>query len=206
MSYRIYTSDAFILSAKHSRDADLSLFVFTEQFGLLHAAAKSARHMKSKLRYSLQSLTFGSISLVKGREIWRVTSAKKMINLYDKRLPAEFRTVLARMLMSVERFCPREQPEPVVFDLIKAASGFVFKDLAAGSSAGDSFGNLMKLERVFLLKLMHELGYVDINPQIEIFIKEKINTSFMNILDLMTEEQERAINQAVERAIVQSHL
>lgn len=214
MSYRIYTSDAFILSAKHTRDADLSLFAFTERFGLLHAAAKSARYMKSKLRYSLQSMTFGSLSLVKGREIWRVTSAKKMINLYDKRLPAEFRTVLARMLLAVERFCPREQPEPVIFDLLKAASGFVFKDMAPLASGVSGMGaanhghaeRLEHLEKTFLLKLMHELGYVDINPQIEIFIQEKINPSFMNILDLMTPEQEKAINQAVDRAIVQSHL
>ncbi len=222
MSYRIYTSDAFILSAKHSKDADLSLFVFTEKFGLLHATAKSARHMKSKLRYSLQSMTFGSISLVKGREIWRVTSAKKMINLYDKRIPAALRTFLARMLVMVERFCPREQPEPVIFDILKSISGFVFKDLAAAAAAvavsdgsaqtalqnpaQDLAQNLTRFEQVCMLKLMYELGYVEINPQIQIFIQEKIDSAFMNILDLMTEGQERAVAVAVDRAIVQSHL
>lgn len=224
MSYRIYTSDAFILSAKHSKDADLSLFVFTEKFGLLHATAKSARHMKSKLRYSLQSMTFGSISLVKGREIWRVTSAKKMINLYDKRIPAALRTFLARMLVAVERFCPREQPEPVIFDILKSVSGFVFKDLApaaiaaserqmqsvlqnAAQNLAQNFAqNLARFEQVCLLKFMYELGYVELNPQIQIFVQEKIDSAFMNILELMTEGQEKAIAIAVDRAIVQSHL
>jgi hypothetical protein len=220
MSYRIYTSDAFILSAKQSRDADLSLLAFTELFGLLHANAKSARHMKSKLRYSLQSMTFGSISMVKGRELWRVTSAKKMISLYDKRIPAESRMLLARMLLHVERFCPREQPEPVIFELIKSMSGFIFKDLTASvlngaggkdaSSANGALNSLphycARLEKIFLLRLMHELGYVERNEQTGIFIMEKINPSFMNILELMTDEQEKAIDIAVERAIVQSHL
>ncbi len=209
MSYRIYTSDAFIIAAKHSKDADLSILAFTESFGILHAAAKSARHLKSKLRYSLQSLTFGSISMVKGREIWRVTSAKKMISLYDNRIQAEARVLLARALSHVARFCPREQPEPAIFDMLKALSGFIFKDLSANAAAGSiqSFAvNCARLEKVFALRLMHELGYVDKNEKTQIFMQEKIDSSFMNVLELMTEDQEKAIDFAVDRAIVQSHL
>ena len=206
MSYRIYTSDAFIITAKQSRDADLAVFAFTEQFGILHATAKSARHIKSKLRYSLQSMTFGSLSLVKGREIWRVTSAKKMISLYDKRIPAEGRVLLARVLAHTERFCPREQPEPVIFDMLKAVSGFVFKDLSLPERLPQYALNCERLEKVFLLRLMYELGYVDKNERLQIFIQEKIDSSFMNVLDLMTDDQEKAVSVAIDRAIVQSHL
>lgn len=213
MSYRIYTTDAFVITAKPSRDADLAVFAFTEQFGLLHATAKSARLIKSKLRYSLQSMTFGSLSMVKGREIWRVTSAKKMISLYDKRIPAEARVLLARMLAHVERFCPREQPEQVIFDMVKALSGFIFKDLSAaaglpssGPLAASIASNCARLEKIFLVRLMHELGYVEKNDRIQIFIEEKIHAPFMNVLDLMTDEQEKALDAAIDRAVVQSHL
>jgi DNA repair protein RecO len=201
MSYRIYTSDAFIITAKQSKDADLSIFVFTELFGLLHATAKSARQMKSKLRYSLQSMTFGSLSMVKGREIWRVTSAKKMISLYDKRIPAEARVLLARILAHVERFSPREQPEPVIFETLKAISGFIFKNLD-----GNSAINCARLEKIFLLRLLYELGYIEKNPRTENFIQEKINPSFMNILELMTDEEEKEVDKAIDRAMIQSHL
>ncbi len=206
MSYRIYTSDAFIITAKHSKDADLSILAFTEKFGLLHATAKSARHMKSKLRYSLQSMTFGSISMVKGREIWRLTSAKKMISLYDKRIPAEARVLLSRILTHVERFCPREQPEPIIFDTLKSISGFVFKDFAVLESIISLPKKCQRLEKVFLLRLLHELGYIDENDHTKIFIKEKIHPAFINILELMTDGEEKAIDAAIDRAIVQSHL
>ncbi len=206
MSYRIYTSDAFIITAKQSKDADLSIFAFTETFGLLHATAKSARHMKSKLRYSLQSMTFGSLSMVKGREIWRVTSAKKMISLYDKRIPAEARVLLARILSHVERFCPREQQELVIFENLKAISGFIFKDLATGELVTTLAKNCARLEKIFLLRLLHELGYIEKNSRTENFIQEKINPAFMNILELMTDEEEREIDKAIDRAMIQSHL
>ena len=96
MSYTIYSTDGFIIEQKPSKDADISLLVFTEQFGLIFAVATGARYLKSKLRYSLQSLSFSNISLVKGREVWRVTSAKKLISLYDRRLPIEYRALFAR--------------------------------------------------------------------------------------------------------------
>ncbi len=206
MSYRIYTSDAFIISARQSKDADLSVFAFTETFGLLHATAKSARHIKSKLRYSLQSLTFGSLSMVKGREIWRVTSAKKSISLYDKRIPPEARVLLVRILSHVERFCPREQPEPAIFDMLKSFSGFVFKDVHALASSAGLEANCMRLEKIFLLKLMHELGYVSADGAVGTFVKEKTQSSLMHAVGNMTDEEEREIDKAIDRAIVQSHL
>ena len=157
MTYHVYTSDAFVITSRPSKDADVSVLVFTEEYGLLYAIAKSARQLRSKQKYALQSLSYSSISLVKGREVWRITSVKKYISLYDKRIALEFRTLFARILASIDRFCPREQKEPEIFALLKHISAFVFKDLSGETTY---VPDIPAIECYFLLNMFYELGYV----------------------------------------------
>lgn len=226
MSYRIYTTDCFIIKTRVSRDADASLLLFTNQFGLLNANARSLRQGKSKLRYSLQSLSFSSISLVKGRELWRVTSAKKHISLYDKRLPLVYRTMFARMLMFIERFCPRETSEPEIFEIMKQISGFIFKREAVRSKleqkkvdsekpASNIAGPkvevagifIERLEMIFMLKSLFELGYVSQESDTEInsnIIKKEISEEMIG--SLADEAIFKKIKQMIEKGMNESHL
>lgn len=164
MTYAIYTSDAFVVKSRPSKDADLSVLIFTENYGLLYAIAKSARLLRSKQKYALQSLSYSSISLVKGREMWRITSVKKHISLYDKRIAPEFRTLFARMLLFIERFCPREQIEAEIFQLLKHVSGFIFKDIASDTQA---VTYIKAIEIFFSINAFYVLGYVKKGPYID---------------------------------------
>lgn len=175
MSYTIFTTDSFIIKARQSKDADLSLLIFTKDFGLISATAKSARLAKSKLRHALQTLSFSSVSLVRGREIWRVTSAKKYASLYDKRLPIQYRTLFSRILKFVERFCPKEVVEYHIYEDLKKISAFIFKREADKVPVSEK--DIEILELIMMVKVLNKLGYIGL---------EKINK---NILDCNFSEQ-----------------
>lgn len=205
MSYTIFTTDSFIVKAEPTRDADVSLLLFTEQFGLLHAVAKSARQVKSKLRPSLQSLSFSSMSLVKGREVWRVTSAKKHISLHDKRLPITYKSMLARILLFVERFCPRETSEQQIFENLKDLSGFIFKREADKKTAGTANAEIIEsIELIFAIKTLFELGYVTLIPEIEDCIRKTLSEEI--IQSVSQPELRKKIRQIVEKGMAESHL
>lgn len=202
MSYTIFTTDSFIVKAYPSRDADVTLLLFTEQFGLVHAVAKSARQVKSKLRYSLQSLSFSSISLVKGREVWRVTSAKKHISLYDKRLPIIYRGMFARILFFVERFCPRETSESTIFQNIKTLSGLIFKREAEKNVV--THEEIENYELIFNLKTLYELGYVTLDSDIEELVNSQFSIDIVNGLN--ESSLKKKVKQMIDKGITESHL
>lgn len=198
MSYTIYSTDGFIIEQKPSKDADISLLVFTEQFGLIFAVATGARYLKSKLRYSLQSLSFSNISLVKGREVWRVTSAKKLISLYDRRLPIEYRALFARLLAGLVRFCPREQIEDSVFRLLKSLSRLIFSDHK--NLVQYQGGAIVEIEYIYLLNLLYYLGYVVKNEDqaISEFISTNISSNMIKNATAYLSEIEKVVNKAIE--------
>jgi hypothetical protein len=205
MTYKIYTTDAFVVKTRQSKDADLSVLIFTEELGLLNAIAKSARAQKTKLGFALQTMSFSRISLVKGKEVWRVTSVKKHISLYDNRLHIELRTLFARMLLFIERFCPREQVEDEVFSLLKQIAGFVFKEVS-----NDPFvlTYIPSIEHYFTLNVLYYLGYVK-NEESEqetigAYIDKKITQEMA--LKLLEPDLLHKIQKVIDKGMTESHL
>ena len=68
----LYHSKAYILEIKKSKEKDVMLVMFTEEFGFIRAMVKSVRDIKSKLKYHIRTLGRINLSLVKGKEMWRV--------------------------------------------------------------------------------------------------------------------------------------
>ena len=73
--HAIHTTPGFIIGSRPYGEAGKMLSIFTRDFGLVTATAQGIRLERSKLRYHAQDLSFGSFSLVRGREFWRLTSA-----------------------------------------------------------------------------------------------------------------------------------
>lgn len=74
--YTTYSTDAIIFSREGVGEGDLRLEVFTRDFGIVRAKATGARDEKSKLRYSLQTLSRAKVALVSGTRGWRLTGAE----------------------------------------------------------------------------------------------------------------------------------
>jgi recombinational DNA repair protein (RecF pathway) len=85
VSYHIYTTDALVLSHRPLKEADRVYSILTRDFGLIRATALGVRKETSKLRGSLEPLSFSLVSVVRGKEFWRITSA-----MFQSQAPQEF--------------------------------------------------------------------------------------------------------------------
>jgi len=76
VSYHIYTTRGIVLSERPVREADRIYTIITRDLGLVQATALGVRKEASKLRGALEPFVLSKISLVRGKEHWRITSAE----------------------------------------------------------------------------------------------------------------------------------
>lgn len=164
MSYHIYQTEAFIIEANNIGESNKLYTLFTKDLGLIRASAQGVRLLKSKLRYSLQELSFSTLAVVRGKEMWRITSARKLISLFDKRLPLSLRKMLARLLMFIKRLMPEEGKHEEIFKMISSISGLCFnsRDLFTV----DQPKYIEAVEAVAKLYILKVLGYGTSRPEL----------------------------------------
>jgi len=114
MSYHIYTTKGLVLSERPMREADRIYTILTRDLGLIRATAMGIRKEASKLRGNIEPVSLSSISLVRGREYWRVTSAEFVQNI----LSTPF---VARPLVLLEKLVQGEASHPELFDVVEKA-------------------------------------------------------------------------------------
>ena len=96
MLHHIYHTEGFVLSGQSVGEANKYFRIFTKDFGMVGAMAQGIRLLQSKLRYSLQDYSYSKISLVRGKQVWRIVGAIKEKNLYESlNNPVKFE-ILAR--------------------------------------------------------------------------------------------------------------
>jgi DNA repair protein RecO len=192
MSHHIYNTKAFIINNFPSGEADSIIVMYTEEFGLISAIAKGLRDMKSKLRYSLQELSYGTVALVRGREFWRVTNAATEISLFNKALAPSFRNTLASTLTFVKRFSPGEDRNNDIFESLKQISSFLFR-FQKDISAEDASIVVLVTE----LRIMYSLGYIKNISTSKNILTESYTLENIKSWNLEVEAIKRMINEAV---------
>ena len=114
MSIEKYITEGLILKKYEQGENDLTFKVFTFEFGVIFVLAKSIRKINAKLRMQMQVYHFVRLTLVKGREAWRLTGANENItrdnNLIEKSV------IISEC---VNRFLPSEKPQKVTFERLK---------------------------------------------------------------------------------------
>lgn len=139
MSYHIYTTHALILSAKPLREADRVYSVLTRDLGLVKATALGVRKEGSKLRGALEPISLARVSLVRGKEYWRITSAESIKVIEPK-------PEILRPLLLLEKLVQGEAHHPELFDAIE-------KIFAQPSKSED-------FETRFVAEMLFHLGYL----------------------------------------------
>ena len=112
MSYHIYTTKGIVLSERPIREADRIYTIMTRNLGLVRATAIGVRKESSKLRGNLEPLSLSTISFVKGKDYWRLTSAEFIQNIPS--IP-----MIARPLALIEKLVQGEAPNPELFDAVE---------------------------------------------------------------------------------------
>ena len=153
MSHTIYTTEGFILKSANFSEANKYYFIFTKEFGLIRAAAQGVRHLKSKLRYGLEDFSLSQVSLVRGREIWRLTSAEKKLNLKNK----EKLLVLSRFFALLLRLLHGEEKNDFLFDSVKEGMLFLENYNLEDKNKEEI---LVNFECIIALRILSSLGYI----------------------------------------------
>lgn len=136
MAYTVHTTEGFILSSAPIGEANRLYHIFTREFGVIIATAQGVRLNVSKLRPHLLDFSFSSVSLVKGKEFWRITSASGIKKSTDK--------TYVQILTIIKRLLQGEGEHESLFDYLKEE---LFKE------------NLD--ETHLMIRILLELGYID---------------------------------------------
>lgn len=112
MSYHIYTTRGIVLSERPTKEADRIYSILTKDLGLINAIATGVRNESSKLRGNIEPFSLSSISFVRGREYWRLTSAE-----YIRSVPSS--PTVSRPLQLVRKLIQGEDPHPELFNAVE---------------------------------------------------------------------------------------
>ncbi len=171
--HNIYTTEGIILSNGNIGEANKFIYIFSEQFGLISATAQSVRQIKSKLRFGLQKFTIVNISLVKGKEVWRITNVEYKQNLYyelckDKN---KLKTMI-NILVLIKKLLAGEKYNERLYKIIRRSISFLKKNTLSKEEISD-------FENIVLIRILHNLGYFNKEKKIkgEVIYKEIIETS-----------------------------
>lgn len=77
MAIEKYTTQAIVIESFDQGEHDRVYKLFTREFGLVMAHAKSVRKLESKLRAHILPRTLSLVTLVQGRDIWRLVGAEE---------------------------------------------------------------------------------------------------------------------------------
>jgi DNA repair protein RecO (recombination protein O) len=194
MSHHIYQTECFVVESRPSGEANKLIFLFTEDLGMVMAVAQGVRLLKSKLRYSLQDFSFAKVSLVRGKELWRITSAGSSTPILSKISPDSF--VFARGLQLVKRLVQGEEKNENLWGVLKSAFLFI-ESREVDKVQPESF------EFLFVLRILNSLGYISSTETIAGFVKD--NDWSAPLLEEVTSSKKEVLAQ-INRALKESQL
>lgn len=199
--HTILETDCFVLKSSPAGEANKHLDIFTKDFGLIRASAQGLRYIKSKLRYSLTDFSYSRVSLVRGREFWRIITATKKGDVPSEVVAREARESLYRIFSLLRRLLQGEEAHPELFDIVLNAFNFFSQDFK--DEDGASPARISAIEELAVLRILFLLGYVKDDPDL---------VKFLETDDLSRDLIERAIESRktivleINRALKASHL
>jgi DNA repair protein RecO (recombination protein O) len=172
MSHHIYHTEGFVVGSVNTGEANKYLTLFTRELGVVRAAAQSVRHLKSKLRFALQDLAYARVDLVRGRELWRVTSATHLPLYTQVREHKDTLLVYTRVLSLVRRLSQGEESHEALFDDVCGLFRFI-------ESHELTKAELEACEVVGVIRILSRLGYVGNAKEHATFIEEELSLSLV---------------------------
>ena len=193
--HHIYHTQGFIISSRNIGEANKMFTIYTRELGLVRALCQGVRLHKSKNRFSLQDFSYANIDLVRGKDIWRVTSAKGITSFPFAREKRESLLLIARASSLVNRLCDGEEANPIIFDdLIQAF--YLLDDVNIETSSREA------LELHLVLRIMNSLGYIGDGELISKYLVSSFNKDCVkNLL-----EERQSIIAHINKALNESHL
>ena len=156
MSHRIHNTEAFVLSGASSGEGSSYVRFYTRELGLISAWVQGVRSLQSKLRYHVQPFSYSRLSLVRGRDMWRVVGAEEIAPLAAPLRDVERFQFLSKVFTLLSRLVVGEEADPELFDEVKSAI------VDTGERVDES--DLAVLEVLLVLRVLFRLGYLESTP------------------------------------------
>ena len=151
--YHMYNTEAFVLGGMPAGESSRFMYLFTKDLGLVGVRAQNVRSITSKLRYALDDFSHSKVSLVRGKQMWRLTNAAPHKNFFlTFRDRPEARDVSTRILSVVRMLVAGEEANPALFAILTDAFSFL------ETHAHDS-EHTKNLEAILMLRILDNLGY-----------------------------------------------
>ncbi len=192
--HHIYHTDGIILGSRNFKEANKYFYILTRDLGLVYAEAEGIRKITSKLRFVLQDFSYVKLDFVKRKNIWRITSAIKTNELDI--LKNDFEKL--KILNNISRLLIRLLPE-------QETNENLFVDLLNGLKTFEKIENkqeLVNLEIILVLKILHNLGYLNTQEILSDLNPSPIQNEFL--LDIS--KNKSFILKEINKALRESHL
>lgn len=186
MSHQLYQTEGLILAAHDYGEANGFYQILTPDLGLIGASAQGVRHAKSKLRPQLGSLSHAKLTLVRGRQVWRLVGAEASGLLASVLSEASKHRAWARVAELARRLIRGE-----------AADAKLYEDLLAGLTVLNELNSeqIIDWEAVLVLRLLNSLGYVQESVALAPWLQADLWPSGAGLaLALPTPDRERVIS------------
>jgi DNA repair protein RecO (recombination protein O) len=194
MSYHIYSTIGIVLKRKTFGESDTVLSILTQDLGLVLASAKSTRTLQSKLKGSLQEYSLSNVSMVKGKNGWKITNASLIKNYYFDS-PEYSKKIFAKISLILQKNITGELFHKEVFDIVRTGFDSVIET---------NIDNIQYIETLMVLRIMKELGYVALNDSNKIYFSDY--SSWGDKILGVVSENKLSIVSLINKAIKESQL
>lgn len=193
--HHIYHTHGFVLSSKNKGEANKMLTVYTREMGLVRAMVQGVRLHKSKLRFALQDFSYAHIDFVRGKEVWRITTATNISTFPLARSSKESLILMTRISALIERLCDGEESNIKIFDdFIQSLYLLDNQDISKDSREA--------LEIHLVLRIMDSLGYIGESPLLKNYLGGDIS---LEKTELLLKERQSIVSH-INKALNESQL
>jgi recombinational DNA repair protein (RecF pathway) len=193
MSHHIYTTPAFVISSAHTGEANKLLHVFTRDLGMVVATVQGIRHEKSKLRPHVQDYSFTTLSLVRGKDMWRVTGAQATESSFvaSVRHHEPSYRLYVQILALLKRLLPGEEKNEPLYEVFVDACTY----LGGVTLEGEQ---LLHFEYTLVLRILSNLGYVSAHPSLSEVLEQPWTDDLLENMKKVAPRALAEINRAIK--------
>jgi DNA repair protein RecO (recombination protein O) len=197
MSHTLYSTECIVLGSVDSGEANRYISLFTKEMGFVRAVAKSVREERSKLRYSLQNLSFTNATLVRGREVWRITGAEEVYSLHHEIKDDNNKLfIVTQILNLLERLLHGEEKNDYLFGTLSSSLEFIKENKL-------DIEMLKNFEHLTVLRILYALGYIANKEEFgELLQLAEVNQELL----AKTHSERKQVLFAINRALKEAHL
>lgn len=189
--YQKYHTEALVLGSRENGEADRSIALYTREFGLVWARAAAVRTDRSKMRYALTHYSRSHVSLIRGKNGWRIAGAAARTTAVEKQEVGV--RAFARAAQLVVRLVAGQEQNTYLFDA-----------LAEGHTALLESGVALvpSIELVCVARVLYALGYL--SPAA---VGSAMFAHTAYAPDMLTGDEERdTLLVSINRALAETHL